>query len=240
MVCPYSILGLDPHVASREDVRRAYQQLVIKHHPDKPTGCPVMFQKIHSAFNKLWKQEEYTHIELSPQQICQGGFIKCAICRRPCKKCRTSKSTCLACNNDNPNCRACGGKTLQCIACDGAGFIREEREINANVEAGQQSVNGMAIAHALYDTYSWELENDVMVATLEVSIEDYLCGVRMTIHSPVGEYTFARNGAYDLDSPIVVSSHKLIIYTSIAPWDATVSAHLNKFASVFQKMFRTS
>jgi DnaJ-domain-containing protein 1 len=51
-VCPFTVLGLEKG-ASIEDVKRAFKQLALKHHPDKPGGDTEMFKKINIAYQTI-------------------------------------------------------------------------------------------------------------------------------------------------------------------------------------------
>lgn len=52
---PYTILGVSPN-ASKEDVKKAYKKLAMKHHPDKG-GDPKKFQQITNAYDELTNEK---------------------------------------------------------------------------------------------------------------------------------------------------------------------------------------
>jgi len=49
----YTILGIN-HTASKKDIKDAYKNLILIHHPDKPTGSSVKFKEIHKAYSILY------------------------------------------------------------------------------------------------------------------------------------------------------------------------------------------
>ena len=51
-ICPFTVLGLKKG-ASIEYVKRAYKQLALKHHPDKPGGDTERFKKINIAYQTI-------------------------------------------------------------------------------------------------------------------------------------------------------------------------------------------
>jgi len=49
----YTTLGVN-HTASKKDIKDAYKNLILIHHPDKPTGSSVKFKEIHKAYSILY------------------------------------------------------------------------------------------------------------------------------------------------------------------------------------------
>lgn len=56
--CPFSVLGLHRHEATKEDVKKSYQRLAKEHHPDVEGGCQVKFRAIHAAYEQCKAQLE--------------------------------------------------------------------------------------------------------------------------------------------------------------------------------------
>lgn len=48
----YRILGL-PNGAGQEEVKQAYRRLALRHHPDRPGGSVVAFERVERAYNDL-------------------------------------------------------------------------------------------------------------------------------------------------------------------------------------------
>lgn len=64
MADPYSILGVNRN-ASKDEIKKAYKKLAMKHHPDKG-GNEAKFKEITDAYNQLTSDE--------PQMNGPGGF----------------------------------------------------------------------------------------------------------------------------------------------------------------------
>ena len=78
-VTPYEVLGVAPS-ASQLEVRKAYRQLALKHHPDKDPGGIGRFLEIAKAY------------EVSPRLVpaCAVRTLRSARwARRPVKTCIT-------------------------------------------------------------------------------------------------------------------------------------------------------
>lgn len=56
---PYSVLGIKPG-ASKDEVRKAYRKLAMKHHPDRG-GDVLEFQKIQTAYDQIMNDEVSEH-----------------------------------------------------------------------------------------------------------------------------------------------------------------------------------
>ena len=48
----YQILGISPN-SMGSDIKKAYRQLSLKHHPDKNGGDAALFKKINEAYQIL-------------------------------------------------------------------------------------------------------------------------------------------------------------------------------------------
>jgi len=53
-------LNLDPDVLhTAEDLRKRYLQLLLVHHPDKPTGSPAAFLRLRAAYELLRRNRQH-------------------------------------------------------------------------------------------------------------------------------------------------------------------------------------
>ena len=52
--CVYAQLGLR-RGAGAPEVRKAYRELAMKHHPDKVEGCAEEFKRINSAYSRIMR-----------------------------------------------------------------------------------------------------------------------------------------------------------------------------------------
>jgi len=74
----YDILGVDER-ANKEEIKKAFRSLSLKHHPDKNPGNPKavdMFQKISEAYETLGddsKRQEYDMMRQNPFMRMNGG-----------------------------------------------------------------------------------------------------------------------------------------------------------------------
>jgi DnaJ-class molecular chaperone len=74
----YDILGVDER-ANKEEIKKAFRGLSLKHHPDKNPGNPKavdMFQKISEAYETLGddsKRQEYDMMRQNPFMRMNGG-----------------------------------------------------------------------------------------------------------------------------------------------------------------------
>jgi DnaJ family protein A protein 2 len=71
MADPYSILGV-ARDASKEDIKKAYRKLAMKHHPDKG-GDPVKFQEISNAYDDL-TNDKPRQDHLNPHDMFEQMF----------------------------------------------------------------------------------------------------------------------------------------------------------------------
>jgi molecular chaperone DnaJ len=53
----YQILGISPN-SMGSDIKKAYRQLSLKHHPDKNGGDATLFKKINEAYQILGNEEK--------------------------------------------------------------------------------------------------------------------------------------------------------------------------------------
>lgn len=67
----YNILGINDD-ASKDEIKRAYRKLSLKHHPDKG-GNNDVFAEINEAFNTLYDDNERRNYDIKKKMMGKGG-----------------------------------------------------------------------------------------------------------------------------------------------------------------------
>ncbi len=159
----YNILNLKPN-ATREEIKKAYRQKALEHHPDKG-GNPDMFRKINNAYNiltnsdfkiNLQKCDNSKHIIEIPLNTVYFGDTKrfkihrqvlCNFCNTTCENCngtgiiKQSHQISFFQQIFNVVCPRCNKKgivkgNMNCSSCKDKQYVTETKIIEINIEKG--------------------------------------------------------------------------------------------------------
>ncbi len=50
---PWQVFGLDPQVATKDDIKKAYHKLSMKYHPDMPNGDRRVFEALNTMYRSI-------------------------------------------------------------------------------------------------------------------------------------------------------------------------------------------
>jgi hypothetical protein len=65
---PYTVLGVSTNVTEQQ-LKRAYREMCLKHHPDKQGGATADFQRVATAYSTLLKKFEYFVISSDEEEM---------------------------------------------------------------------------------------------------------------------------------------------------------------------------
>lgn len=141
---PYQVLGLLPN-ATKDDIRKAYKKLALKHHPDKG-GSPEEFKRITDAYETLTQEptgmnvqrqlnDHFHTITVTLEDLHNRKVVKLKLKLDEC-----DDSSGMVC----PQCQGSGriqmgpmmmfGLVLPCPVCQGAGKMYRTRVTEKLVE----------------------------------------------------------------------------------------------------------
>lgn len=141
---PYSILGVLPN-ASKDEIRKAYKKLALKHHPDKG-GSPEEFKKITDAYESLTQEpsempiqrrlnDHHHSIYVSLEDLHNGKVVKLKMNLDECDF--SSGVTCAQCHGSGKiqmGPMMMFGLAFPCPMCHGVGRMYNTRVVEKVVE----------------------------------------------------------------------------------------------------------